>query len=437
MPHPAGPSASSRSWAAGPVYMLVLLTLINAFNYLDRTLFGLVLPLIKDDLGLSDTALGLASGLAFAVVYSTLGVPIARLADRTNRRNIIAIGLTVWSAATAMTGFVVNIWQIALTRILLGAGEASSIGPSNSLVCDLFSKAARPFAVSVLSTGAAISALFLIPLAGWISSVYGWRAVFIAAGAPGLLLALLLVLTTREPARRDVDAGAPTPGFFESLRRLCRSRAFVMIAIGECFLAINVYGIATWISSFLVRVHGLDILEIGAILGPLRGVAGIAGALLGGFLAVRLSMRDGRWRLWLPAVATGVILPIQLAFLFTDSLNLALAGIFLVSMMFLVQQPPVFAVSLGIAPPHMRASVIALLMLFSNLTGQTFGPLMVGFLNDALAGLYGDQAIRYSLGVCAVAALGASLMLYLGARDPALRESQDSEAAPSAGPGGG
>src|SRR5690606_5466847 len=157
---------------------------------------GLVLPLIKADMHISDTTLGLVSGVAFAFFYSIMGVPIARLADRFSRRNIIAVGLFVWSLATLATGMVANVWQLVVTRFLLGAGEASSIAPSNSIACDLFGKVSRPMAIALLGTAASVSSIVLVPIAAWISQEYGWRAAFMAAGAPGLVLAALLLATT-------------------------------------------------------------------------------------------------------------------------------------------------------------------------------------------------------------------------------------------------
>ena len=184
------------------------------FNYLDRSILGLALPMIKAEMQASDTALGLVSGLAFVLFYAILGVPIAWAADRWNRRNIIAAGLAFWSLMTALTGFVANIWQLALARFLMGAGEACCMPPSNSIISDLFRKARRPLALAIFGTANSIAFIALFPIAGWIADHHGWRTMFVAAGAPGLVLALLFYLTVREPVRgaSDERAGASRAG---------------------------------------------------------------------------------------------------------------------------------------------------------------------------------------------------------------------------------
>lgn len=430
--HPAiaedeGSEAAGRGWTVSAGYMLALLTLVNAFNYLDRNLLGLVLPLIKADMHISDTTLGLISGLAFAFFYSTMGVPIARLADRFNRRNIIAVGLAVWSLATVATGMVTNVWQLVVTRFFLGAGEASSIAPSNSIVCDLFGKMSRPMAVAVLGTAASISSIALVPIAAWISQEYGWRMAFIAAGVPGLVLVLLLLGTSREPARRAVRADERL-AFWPSVRSLMKSRAFLMILLAESFLAVNLNATSVWVSSFLVRVHGFGMLEVGGVVGPLRGFTGLAGTLIGGLLVARLTLRDERWRMWVPALASSLVFPGQLLFLLSGDITAALSGYGFLIMMTMVQQPAVFAVALAIAPPRMRATAIAILMLFANLTGQLIGPLAVGILNDTLSPMLGDEAIRYSLALCSAFPLAAGFFLWLGSRDEALPSDADEPA---------
>jgi len=410
-----------NEWNARSIYLLASLTLIGSLNFLDRGLLGLLLPLIKEDLVISDTMLGIVSGLAFVLFYSTVGVPIAWLADRYSRRNIITIGLSVWSLMTALTGFVSNVWQLAATRFLLGAGEASSMGPSNSIVSDLFTGKNRPLAIAILGSASSIAALVFVPIAGWISIEYGWRAVFIACGAPGLVLAAIFFLTNREPPRKG-EAAQIKPTFTETLYYLGRSRAFVMVTVAECLLAINLYATTVWTSSFLVRVHGLDMMAISATLGPLKGLAGLTGALLVGWIASRLGQRNLRWGLWVPALAMAIIMPGEVMYLFGSSLWVALAGFGLAAMMTAGQQPPVFAVIMNLAQPRMRAMAIAVMLLFSGLVGQIVGPLTVGVLNDLLHTAHGEEAIRYSLAICSVSVVLASLALFYGASDPMMRK---------------
>ena len=236
----SGSVSLARDWTPRSVYALALLTLIYAFNYLDRSILSLVLPQVKAEMQLSDTALGLVSGFAFVLFYSLLGVPIARLADRSNRRNILGFGLIFWSLMTSLTGFVTNVWQLAATRFLMGAGEACGVAPSNAMVSDMFSKARRSLVVAILSSGSSIAFVVFFPIVGWLVDHHGWRATFIAAGIPGMVLALLLFATVREPAR----AAAATPqegreSFIETALFLFRSRAFARTVLGGAFMAIG------------------------------------------------------------------------------------------------------------------------------------------------------------------------------------------------------
>ena len=189
----------TRDWTGTAVYSLGFLSLISVFNYLDRSILGLALPLIKAEMQVSDTILGLVTGLAFVLFYSVLGVPIAWAADRWSRRNIIAAGFAFWSVMTALTGFVGTIWQLAVTRFLMGAGEACGIAPSNSMIADLFRSKRRPLAMAIYGTANSAAFILFFPIAGWIAQHYGWRAMCLAAGLPGIVLALIFFLTVREP----------------------------------------------------------------------------------------------------------------------------------------------------------------------------------------------------------------------------------------------
>ncbi|OGT72206.1 MAG: hypothetical protein A3I78_08985 [Gammaproteobacteria bacterium RIFCSPLOWO2_02_FULL_56_15] len=403
----------TRDWTPRSVYALGLLTLIYAFNYLDRSILSLVLPQIKAEMHLSDTTLGLVSGFAFVLFYSLLGVPIARLADRSSRRNILGAGLIFWSLMTSLTGFVVNVWQLAATRFLMGAGEACGVAPSNALVAAMFSKARRALALAILSAGSSIAFVVFFPVAGWIVDNHGWRMTFIAAGVPGVLLALLLFATVREPAR-TVPAG-PTrgqEGFVETALFLLRSKAFTRTVAGGAFMGISLYASSVWNPMFLVRVHHFSLTEVGSTIGPLRGLAGLGGVVFGGWLADRLGRRDARWRLATPGIACLLVLPAEMVFLLSGSISTSLAGLGVAQFCTSMHLGPVYAACMGVARPQMRATAAALFLLIANLVGQVLGPLIVGFLNDVLSASYGDLAIRYSLIVGAVcAALGGAVLI--------------------------
>ena len=251
--------AAPALWPWAATWPLAMLTLTSVFNYLDRSLLGLALPAIKEEMAVSDTSLGLLSGLAFVVIYSLLGIPIGWAADRYNRRSIIALGLAFWSAMTAATGWVTNIWQLAATRFLMGAGEATSTAPANSMIADLFPAGRRPLALALYGTAATISYALLFPVAGWIAEQYDWRTMFQAAGVPGLLLAGLLALTVREPARTTpppVRELSPSGSLIRDTRELFANRCFVWIFAGVTFMGANVWAAGAWTPTFFARVHG-------------------------------------------------------------------------------------------------------------------------------------------------------------------------------------
>jgi MFS family permease len=413
------PDPPASDWTARSVYVLGLLTLISSFNYLDRSVLGLVLPLIKREMQLSDSVLGLVSGFAFALFYSALGLPIASLADRSNRRNIIGFGLAFWSLMTALTGIVSTVGQLALARFLMGAGEACCVAPANSMLSDLFGRARRPLAVAVFTCASSLASLLYFPLAGWISDRYGWRATFIAAGAPGLLLAAILFLTVREPARGLTDGGRQPPeraGLAETLRFLAGSRAYRWVALGCVFMGADIYAGSAWSMTFLVRVHHLNLTEIGSVVGPVRGILGAVGILSGGVLAGWLGRRDERWRLWVPAAACLLVAPSECLFLFGDAEPVWLLGLVGSSLFTIMHQGPIYAVCMNVARPRMRAVAASALILGASFFGQIIGPLLVGRLNDWLDPAFGQMAIRYSLTVMVVVSLAGGLCFLAAAR---------------------
>jgi MFS family permease len=405
-------------WPWSATWPLAMLTLISVFNYLDRSLLGLALPAIKEEMAVSDTALGLVSGLAFVVIYSLLGIPIAWLADRYNRRNIIAIGLAFWSAMTAVTGWVSNIWQLAAARFLMGAGEASSTAPANSMIADLFPAARRPLALALYGTAATIAYAFLFPVAGWIAETYGWRTMFMAAGIPGLVLAIVFYLTVREPDRHSPPPDrtlSPSGSMMRDLKALFANRCFVWIFAGVTFMGANVWATGAWTPTFFARVHGLGMADAAAIIGPSRGILGAAGILAGGFIVDRLRREHIRWRVGLPALACAAVGPAEALFLLGDSTEAWFAGFALASFFTLIHQGPIYAATVNIVDARRRALAIAVVLLGASLIGNVIGPSGVGILNDLLAPQFGDMAIRYSLMLIAVSPLIAALCFWRAA----------------------
>ncbi len=396
----APPDSTLGQWTPRAIYSLGFLSLIYSFNFFDRNLIGLVLPLMKADLQLSDTALALISGLAFILFYSLAGVPIARLADLRSRCTIIAIAFGFWSLMTALMAAAGNVWHLIVLRFLQGAGEAGGVPPSQSMVSDLFSRHRRPLALAILSAGSVIAGLVWTPIAGYLADMHGWRMAFLSAGAPGVALALLFWLTVHEPARGATEPAGTnmeSAGFSESVAFLARQKSFRLVVIGGSFIGIVTAINFTWAVTFLNRVHGLSLTEIGLTVGPIRGIVGAGSGIAGAIIAQRLGRRDERWGLWVPAIGTLLAAPAEMLFVLADSPWLSLVGLSLQSLFGGLCMPALYAVCLALSRIRMRTLASAIFLLFVNLIGQTFGPLLVGVGTDLLSAEHGAEAIRYSM----------------------------------------
>ncbi len=391
-------AASVGGWSKSSIYALAILTLISTLNYFDRNAMAMVLPAIKKEMGLSDTVLGSINGLI--VVYAVVGIPVAWLADRWSRRNVVAIGLAFWSAMTFVTGFSANVWQLAVTRLLMAAGESCGGAPSNAMLSDIFSKGRLPVAVAIFTCASSISSLVMTPIAGWIADHYGWRMVFFAAGAPGVLLALVFLFTVKEPVRgasTGQEAAAQKTSAEGGLKFLLGSKSFVLLVIGSAFMGTYLYGIGAWVPTFLVRVHHMNLTSVGIYFGAIRGLVGMFGILLGGVLAIWLSKRDERWRAWTPGLACLVLAPCVALFVLSDETWMWVAGLTASSFFGIMHQPPVYAGLMAVAKPRMRALAVSINLLGATVIGQLVGSILIGALNDLLAAEFGQTAIRYSM----------------------------------------
>jgi MFS family permease len=429
----------SDDWNVGSVYALFILTLINTLNFFDRGLLSLVLPLIKAEFGVSDTTLGLVNGLF--LISAIMGVPVAALADRWSRRNVIAVSLVVWSLATALSGLAGSIMALAFCRVLMSLGEAGGVPPSNSLLSDIFPKRARPLALSIFSCGASLSLLLYAPIAGWIAQHYGWRAAFVAAGAPGLAVAAIFVLTLKEPRHgaaddRGAGEGPPVtpPPFWPAFASLMRSGPYVLMLIGcACMSCIN-YGTSAWTATFFVRVHDFSIAEVGALIQPIRGLLSLAGLVLGGWLIGRAARVDERWRGWIPAIGCLLYVPCEALFLGAETMAVWMPSFIAASVFSLVYQGGIYSAVMDLAPPASRSVALAAVMLVSTVSGQLLGSVAIGVLNDTLAGTFGLAAVRYSMGLVLIgsAALGSVCFFLAGRR---LGEAVALRASMGSGPG--
>src|SRR5262245_30776596 len=305
MAHEASSPARAEGYAR---YVLAVFVIANSFNFLDRQILSILIDPIKRDLGISDAEMGFLTGTAFAIFYTFAGVPLARLADRRNRVMLMSCSIAVWSALTAASGLARSFFQLALARIGVGIGDATITPCTHSMVSDYFPPERRARALSMLSVGANLGIVLGLPVGGRIAEDYGWRAAFLAAGLPGLAIAALLYASVREPGRgqseglsaRAADAGS----FAEVLRYLWARRSFRWISLGASLQALYGYAFLGWGPTFLARVHGQGMAEVGMAFGLVMGIGGGLGAFLGGASCDRLSSRDGRWYAWLPALTS-------------------------------------------------------------------------------------------------------------------------------------
>ena len=413
----------SKNTVTGPAnrhYVLAVLVSVYTFNFIDRQILSILQEDIKRELALSDTALGMLSGFAFAMFYATLGIPIARLADRGNRRNIIAVCLALWSGMTAVSGLVTSFWQLFLARVGVGIGEAGCTPPANALLADYFPPEQRATAFGIYAMGIPIGILFGFLAGGWVNEFFGWRWAFFVVGLPGLLLALLVRLTVKEPVRGQMDRiqtreTAP-PGLRETLDHLRRKKAFVHLALGGGLTAFVGYAWIIWAPSFFMRVHGMRSGEVGTSLGLLIGIAGGIGIALGGYLADRAARRDRRWSLWLVCVAILLNLPLALSAFLADD---ARQSLWLMAIPFLLGnfwQGTCFAQTQGLAGVRMRAVAAAILLFVANMIGLGAGPQFVGMVSDLLSPTYGADSLRYALFAYTLFNLWAAVHFFLAGR---------------------
>jgi MFS family permease len=417
----AAPSAGeSRAYST---WVLAVLSAVAALNIVDRYLFGLLIEPIKRELGLSDAWMGALAGFAFALFYTFCGLPVARWADRGVRRSIIAIGLFLWSLMTAACGLSQNLWQMALSRIGVGVGEAAGGPPSHSLISDLFPPERRASALAITSMGGSLGLILALLGGGWIAEHWGWRAAFLAAGLPGIALAAVVRLTVREPPRGRFDAPraeARRTSTWDALRFLFGLPAYRHLILAGSLHNFAGSGGASWNAAFLMRTHGMSVSEAGLQLALLNASFAALGITLFGLTVDRLAARDVRWYQWLPALGTTAALPFLLGFLLWPHAGGAILFLAPASLLTGAWVGAGHAMHQSLARPEMRATSSAMVLLLMNLVGLGLGPTAVGFLSDLLAPSLGDDSLRYALLGVGLAALWGAAHNLLAARS--LRE---------------
>ncbi|HBO1995418.1 TPA: MFS transporter [Pseudomonas aeruginosa] len=386
----------------GRWFTLAMLTAVYLMSVADRNIFAILLPHIKAEMSLSDTQLGLLSGVAFGIFYGALGIPIAYLADRYNRRNIITGSLAIFSVMTVVCGMAGNFVQMLFARMGVGVGEAGTSPPSHAMLADYFPPERRTMAMGVLTMGGFIGMLVGFVAGGMVADAYGWRAAFYTLGLPGLLLSILLWLTVKEPQRGLTEGKAASEntahiGFGEAFGLLWRQKTYRHCLAIFCLSSFMCYGMFVWIPTYLVRIFGMDTREIGVMFGLVVSLAGIAGALSSGWVVDALAKRDQRWGLWVLAVMSIAVTPFMLFGFTTESSMLAILSFAAPSYLMAFITPAIIVLAQRLAPLRARSMASAVLFFSSSLLGIGFGPLFVGFASDQFTGWFGDESLRYSL----------------------------------------
>jgi len=399
--------------------LLAVLFLISTSNYFDRSIVAVLLEPIKHEFQVSDTLLGLLSGFSFTIFYSVFGLPVARWADRGNRRTIITIALTVWSVMTVLCGLAQTFWQLALARIGVGAGESGAIPPAQSLIVDYFPAERRATALSIFNAAATAGYLLGIGFGGYIAATHGWRSALLLAGAPGLVLAVAARLTLAEPRLQrgfDRSGKQAESRLAQTLAELWRKPSFRYALVGSFFGSVYSYGVAVFLPAFQVRVLHASLTEVSVKYGVSTAAATFIGMLCSGWLADRLGRRDIRWVAWVAAVgsaAGGVLYMLALSVSdFEMFLALAFVATALVS-----GGASVYAAVHAVCGSRRRATAIALMLFLGTLFGGGLGPLAIGALSDALGETYGTEGLRYSLMAMMPTLAGCGIFYYLMGRE--------------------
>ena len=405
-------------------YVLGLLTLCYVVNVLDRSqILAASLQSIKREFGASDAQLGMLSGLPFAVFYSFMGIPIAAWADRSSRRNVLALAVALWSGMTALCGAAVNFTMLFAARIGTAVGEAGGSPPSHSLISDYFPKSRRATAFSTFALAVPIGTALGAAIGGWGNQHYGWRATFILVGLPGLLLALIVRATVIEPPRGYADnlgrpvAKAKAPGMPEVFRFLWQRPSFRHLTLAAGLHSVVWYAGGAFNNAFFQRSHQLSVSQASYWI-SVFAIVGAAGTFLGGFAADRLSTRrnDRRWYMWVPGIATLVSVPFQFLAYLSPGLPATLASFGAMMFLAAVFFGPSFTMTQALATLRMRSVATALLLLVQTLIGQGLGPAVTGFVSDWLAPTMGRQSLRYGLVIVGLVNIWAALHYVIGAR---------------------
>jgi predicted MFS family arabinose efflux permease len=416
-------SAARARGAAYRNYVLGVLCLAYVVNVMDRSVLGALLEPIRHEFSATDTQLGLLGGLAFALFYATLGVPIAALADRTSRRNVIAACAALWSIMTALCGAAGSFITLLAARIGTAVGEAGGTPPSHALISDYFPLDKRATALSIFALGVPLGGMLGNFIGGWGNELFGWRAAFVLTGLPGVALALLIRFTVREPVRGQADrlaaqlAKQEAPSIRAALSYLWHRPSFRHMSLAAALHSVVWYAGSSFNNSFFIRVHHMSTGEAGSWVALLLAIGGI-GTLLGGYLADSLSTTKGdrRWYMWVPGYATLAMVPFQFSAYLAPSLWAVIPSFAIMLILGSMFFGPSFAMSQGLAPLRMRAVATSLVLFVQTLIGLGLGPFLAGVISDHLRPTVGAYSLAYGLVSVGLVNIWAAIHYFRGAR---------------------
>ncbi len=399
---------------------MVMLAIVYMFNFIDRQILAILLPAIRAEFEVGDTVLGLLTGTAFALFYVTLGIPIAQLADRWNRRNLVALSLAIWSGMTALSGLAANIWHLALARIGVGIGEAGCSPPAHSMIADYYPPEQRSTAMGFYTLGISGGIMLAYLGGGWVVQNLGWREAFFIVGLPGVLLALIVRFTVAEPERGASEArthSGKRPSLGSVFRFLLARPAFVNMAFAAGLSAFVGYALINFVPSYIVRSFGMSLAELGLWLGLIVGLAGGAGFFGGGYLSDRLS-RAGRRQGFVFLAAIGLVSAVAYVGVFlAPTAYWCLALLVIPQVLSNFYLAPVLAQTQSLVSLPMRSVASAIVLLIINVVGLALGPPVTGLVSDLLATQVGEESMRYALLlVCTILLPWASWHYYRAGR---------------------
>lgn len=401
-------------------YVIWLMFSVNMLNYIDRMVLAVLIEDIRIEIPMTDAQIGVLTGLAFAVFYAVAGLFLGRLSDLYSRKRILIGAISVWSLATALCGTVASYMQMLLARISVGFGEAGAMPASQSLLADYCSIERRSAAYAIQSAGATLGLMIGLAGGGWLAELYGWRAAFYFAGALGVPVALVLLLTLKEPKRGALDHGAATlegSSFRDTLVFLWHKRSFPLILMSSTCIAFMLFGVAQWVPAFLIRTYGLSTTEVGAYFGAATGLGSALGAITGGLLCNWLVRKNTLWLLWLPILVGLTSVPFFELALFATSLNTTIALIFLVNFVGSLGFGPIVAAFQSVVPAGMRATATAVYGLITSLLGVGLAPFVIGLMSDWFGqGAQDAASLQKALSIAVCAGIGVPVFLFLARR---------------------